>query len=66
MFSAGGKIGGGNVNFYCMKHIGQNMGGGRGNWDEKSILNKVDDVRVYDLYVKFYNEQNTFQKADCQ
>ena len=63
--AAGGKIGGGNVNFYCMKHIGQNIGGGRSNnWNEKSILNRVDDERVYDLYVKFYNEQNTFQKAD--
>lgn len=63
--AAGGKIGGGNVNFYCMKHIGQNIGGGQSqNWNEKSILSKVDDEKVYELYVKFYNEQNTFQKAD--
>ena len=48
-----------------MKHIGQNIGGGRSvNWNEKSILNKVDVERTFDLYEKFYNEQNTFQKAD--
>ncbi len=63
--AAGGKIGGGNVNFYCMKHIGENIGGGNSqNWNEKSILNRVDDEKVYNLYAKFYNLQNTFQKAD--
>ena len=62
--AAGGKIGGGNVNFYCMKHIGINIGGGKGNWNEKTILSNVDVNRMYDLYVKFYNQQNTFQKAD--
>ena len=62
--AAGGKIGGGNVNFYCMKHIGINIGGGKGNWNEKTILSNVDVNRIYDLYVKFYNQQNTFQKAE--
>ena len=63
--AAGGKIGGGNVNFYCMKHIGINIGGGNSNnWNERSILSNVDVDRIYDLYNKFYNQQNTFQKAD--
>ena len=63
--AAGGKIGGGNVNFYCMKHIGQNIGGGTSaNWNEKTILNRVDVDKVFELYEKFYNQQNTFQKAD--
>ena len=63
--AAGGKIGGGNVNFYCMKHIGINIGGGKSNnWNERSILSKVDVERIYELYTKFYNQQNTFQKAD--
>ena len=63
--AAGGKIGGGNVNFYCMKHIGQNIGGGTSaNWKEKTILNRVDVNKVFELYEKFYNQQNTFQKAD--
>ena len=63
--AAGGKIGGGNVNFYCMKHIGINIGGGKSNnWNEKTILSNVDVNRIYDLYVKFYNQQNTFQKAE--
>ena len=63
--AAGGKIGGGNVNFYCMKHIGQNIGGGQSkNWNERSILKNVDVNRIYDLYEIFYNKQNTFQKAD--
>ena len=62
---AQGKIGGGNVNFYCMKHIGINIGGGKSNnWNERSILSKVDVERIYELYTKFYNQQNTFQKAD--
>ena len=62
---SGGKIGGGNVNFYCMKHIGINIGGGKSNnWNERSILSKVDVERIYELYTKFYNQQNTFQKAD--
>ena len=61
--AAGGKIGGGNVNFYCMKHIGINIGGGKSNnWNERSILSKVDVERIYELYTKFYNQQNTFQK----
>ena len=59
------KIGGGNVNFYCMKHIGINIGGGKSNnWNERSILSNVDVERIYELYTKFYNQQNTFQKAD--
>ena len=63
--AAGGKIGGGNVNFYCMKHIGQNIGGGTSaNWNEKTILSRVDVDKVFELYEKFYNQQNTFQKAD--
>ena len=63
--AAGGKIGGGNVNFYCMKHIGINIGGGKSNnWNERSILSNVDVERIYELYTKFYNQQNTFQKAD--
>ena len=61
--AAGGKIGGGNVNFYCMKHIGINIGGGKSNnWNEKSILSNVEVDRIYDLYSKFYNQQNNFQK----
>ena len=63
--AAGGKIGGGNVNFYCMKHIRQKIGGGTSaNWNEKTILNRVDVDKVFELYEKFYNQQNTFQKAD--
>ena len=62
--AAGGKIGGGNVNFYCIKHIGENIGGGRGNWSEKTILSNIDVERTYTLYERFYKQQNTFQKAD--
>ena len=63
--AAGGKIGGGNVNFYCKKHIGRNIGGGTSdNWNERTILANVDVDRIYDLYCLFYNKQNTFQKAD--
>tara|TARA_Y100000816_G_scaffold277776_1_gene248292 strand:- start:870 stop:1217 length:348 start_codon:yes stop_codon:yes gene_type:complete len=48
-----------------MKHIGINIGGGKSNtWNEKTILSNVDVNRIYDLYVKFYNQQNTFQKAE--
>ena len=48
-----------------MKHIGINIGGGKSNnWNERSILSKVDVERIYELYAKFYNQQNTFQKAD--
>ena len=44
---------------------GINIGGGKSNnWNERTILNNVDVNRIYDLYVKFYNQQNTFQKAD--
>ena len=62
--AAGGKIGGGNVNFYCIKHIGENIGGGIGNWSEKTILSNIDVERTYTLYERFYKQQNTFQKAD--
>tara|TARA_B100001093_G_scaffold315429_1_gene300930 strand:+ start:311 stop:1714 length:1404 start_codon:yes stop_codon:yes gene_type:complete len=63
--AAGGKIGGGNVNFYCRKHIGQNIGGSKGDsWNERSILNRIDVDRIYELYNTFYNKQNTFQKAE--
>ena len=63
--AAGGKIGGGNINFYCMKHIGQNIGGGKSDsWNERSILNKIDVDKIYELYNTFYNKQNTFQKAE--
>ena len=34
------------------------------SWNERSILNKIDVDRIYDLYNKFYNQQNTFQKAE--
>jgi hypothetical protein len=62
--AAGGKIGGGNVNFYCIKHIGENIGGGTGVWNERTILNNINVDTVFTLYEKFYNQQNTFQKAD--
>ena len=62
--AAGGKIGGGNVNFYCLKHIGENIGGGRGNWSEKTILSNINAEKTYSLYESFYNQQNTFQKTD--
>ena len=32
--------------------------------NERSILSNVDVERIYELYTKFYNQQNTFQKAD--
>ena len=46
-----------------MKHICINIGGGKSNnWNERSILSNVDVERIYELYTKFYNQQNTFQK----
>ena len=63
--AAGGKIGGGNVNFYCEKHIGQSIGstGIKTNWSEFKS-DSVNDTKMYDLYKEFYNKQLSFQKAD--
>ena len=58
------KIGGGNVNFYCMKHIGQNIMVEEVNkWNEKSILNRVDDERNMIYMNKVFTMKKYFFKT---
>jgi len=56
--AAGGKIGGGNVNYYCEKHMNRSIGLKSklgNNWSE-TPPNRVDIEYMYSLYKK-YNEK---------
>ena len=52
--AAGGKIGGGNVNYYCEKHFKKSIGYNKvePNWKEFP-LNKVDLKNMFQLYKKY-------------
>ena len=62
--AAGGKIGGGNLNYYLEKHAMKSIGYPNENskkgvaWKEMKYA-KVDMTKMYDLYVKF----NSFQSG---
>ena len=55
--AAGGKIGGGNLNYYLEKHLGKSIGAGKGlSWKETSY-NQVKLPAMYELYKKYNNMQ---------
>jgi len=56
--AAGGKIGGGNLNYYLEKHLNKTIGNsGRGlSWKE-TPFNQVNLTKMYELYKKYNNLQ---------
>ena len=60
--AAGGKIGGGNLNYYCEKNFGKSIGSKtkQANWSEiKPDFAKRKSNDMFALYKKFYKEQMT-------
>ena len=59
-FAAGGKIGGGNLNYYTEKNMKKSIGekGKVSNWSESSPGGQVDINKMYDLYVEFNGKQS--------
>ena len=52
--AAGGKIGGGNLNFYCEKHMRRSIGGGlKGQGWRETPSNQVKLNDMYVLYKKY-------------
>jgi len=62
--AAGGKIGGGNLNYYLEKHINKSIGTSKGlSWKETSAT-QVDIKKMYELYKKYNNLQmSPFNKS---
>lgn len=58
--AAGGKIGGGNVNFFMKKHTGEEIFTG----SEKTVLSMIKDQKFYDRFYSLYTKH--FKAANLQ